>query len=324
MNLIYDNKLKIKYNGNSHSKHMVLEVKNLPRNFKIDFEIIKKDLARRRPTKQYETKRIENDTFAIFGLDKNNYTKKGKIKIIVYNNNFNKNDYLNYLDIPRPGHIDFISLLKYNQIFSGSGIFSGRMTVLLVVLGSICKQILNLEYESKVIQVGHETDSEKFDYVLEKIRSEKDSIGGKVRVVLKNPPKLVGSPIFNKLTSQISYFSFIIPGLKEISFSEDEKYLLPGSLYNDKFIDNFGNTNKNDQAGLSGGIANGNPIIIEYGFRPPSSIFKTQNSFSLKENKVVDFNIVGRHDSCYLFRTPVILESAISIAIMETYLNEHN
>lgn len=316
----YISKLKLKVFGDSHSPYMKLVVYNLPKNKYVDFNLITNALNRRRPSKEFETPRVENDNFEIKGL-KNGKTSK-KITIKVYNNNIKSENYLEFNKLHRPGHIDYVSKMKFGKIYSGSGIFSARMTVLFVVLGNVISQIFNLEYDTKIIKIGKEKNEKNFiDYILD-ISKKNDSVGGYIKTIVRNVPSFIGSPIFNKINANISYFLNLIPGIKSIFIGNDFNDLeLLGSQYNDRFI-GVSKMSSNNQSGINGGITNGQKIALICGFRPPASISKPQETFNFETKEMDILKISGRHDSTFLYRAMVVVESYISIAIMDTYLSD--
>jgi len=69
-------------------------------------------------------------------------------------------------------------------------------------------------------------------------------------------------------------------------------------------------------------MTNGNNVIFRAAVRPTASISKTQQTLDLKTNKQVKLNIIGRHDTCFALRVPVILEAVTAIVFADLMLVE--
>ena len=55
-------------------------------------------------------------------------------------------------------------------------------------------------------------------------------------------------------------------------------------------------------------------------FKPTPSIAKTQKSVDLRDKKIVDLNIAGRHDPCIVPRAVPVVEAAAALAIYDALL----
>lgn len=316
------NNLSIKIKGKSHSKELKLTLSNYPKGIKFDKDFFEQELKRRRPTTFYETKRKEEDKYFIISGFKNNISDGNDINIVFENNNINKDDYIKFKDQPRPGHTDFISYLIKNKIEDGSGIFSGRMTVLFVAAGALAKLATNYTYKSSIKNVSGLKKINNLNKYLKKIGKKKDSAGAKIEIIVDNVSYGLGSPLFDKATSIISYMLFSVPGVKGVYFGND--FILnnlKGSNYNDLYINKEGKTLTNNQGGFSGGITNGNPLIINVYLRPASSIGIMQKTYNLKTNKLEKLIINGRHDTFYQKRAIVVLESVIALSLLDLELS---
>lgn len=319
----YDGKLKFEFYGHSHTPTLGVKVFNFPKNFKIDTKKLYEDIQRRKSQSYFHTPRKEED-IPIFksGITSDFITNGDTLEIYFINKKNIKKHYNDFQRYPRPGHADYISIIKYGQVFEGSGYFSGRMTILLTTLGSLLKQYLNLEFKSDIIQVGREKNKDKFNDYLLNIKKENDSSGVIINTKLLNLKPGIGDPFFNKLTSKIAYFIYLIPGVKALEFGKGKKSInLNGSKFNDLLIKDF-KYKTNNSGGVVGGISNGNILDITTTIRPTSSILKTQKFYDLKEKKIVEKNIIGMHDVCFGLRVPPIIEACISIAIYETIRKE--
>lgn len=317
-------KLKLTIFGGSHEPEIGFFLDGLP-STKIEKKIIFDDINRRRPSvnKVGTTKRIEADE-PIFISGYNGFKTSGKrIEIRFKNTNVKSTDYRDYYDHPRPGHADFVSRMKYgdSEMIKGGGIFSGRMTLPMVVVGSLCKQVLNYQFKSTLDQIGTLTDMSEIDDYLINIEKDGDSVGGIVKVVVKGVPIGVGGPLFDRLSAKIAQTVLSIPGTKGIEFGAGfNSTNLLGSAFNDVILDQSGQTKTNHNGGISGGISDGNDLIIRVAFRPPSSIRKTQESYSFKTDNLEKLEIKGRHDVSYLSRVLVVVEAMVALTLLDETL----
>ena len=87
---------------------------------------------------------------------------------------------------------------------------------------------------------------------------------------------------------------------------------LKGSESNDpilKIMKSGLKTESNHAGGTLGGITNGMPVLFTVGFKPVSSIFKTQRTVDIKGRKQEIHMKKGRHDPCVLPRAVPIVEA---------------
>ncbi|MDR2828232.1 MAG: chorismate synthase [Acholeplasmatales bacterium] len=319
----YGNLFKISVYGESHSKYMGVIIDGMKCGIRINGEEISSLLKRRNPSKNYETARKEDDVFTIKSGLLNNYTTGSPICVEIENTAYDSTKYSFFSDVPRPGHIDFVVKKKYGGYadLNGSGMWSGRLSALLVIGGYFASKMIPFITTSEIVNVGGEIDSEKFDSVMENSKKEQDSVGGVIKINTSNMIVGLGEPLFNKLTSNIASLLFSVGGVKGVNFGEFYNDVsIKGSSYNDPFINKEGKTRSNNSGGINAGISSGNDLVIYCLVRPISSISKIQNTYSLKEDKMVDLKIEGRHDSSILNRIKVVLESCVSISLANAYL----
>lgn len=325
--------MNIKKIGGSHDKELQLEIYNFPSNVFVDYNLIEKDLQKRRPSKKYDTPRVEKDDYKIINGVKDGYTTGETIKIVVYNKKVESNNYKRIQTIFRPSHADFVWYYKYNEFIpSGGGPLSARLTVLDVIAGAFAKMAIlkeypNVSFNTFVYSVGNEVNtskdklnelSENIIKLLEKIREEGDSIGGKVKCIVKNLPIGLGDPN-NKLDSSIAYNIVSIPAVKAIEIGSGvEASKMLGSKHNDPYTFDS-KTNKikplkNDAGGVLGGISTGEDLVITATFKPIPSIAKAQKTVDVN-GKDVELIIGGKHDVCAAIRGAVVVEAKVALVI---------
>ena len=319
----YGTLFKITLYGESHQDAIGVVIDGITPGLKIDWDQVQADLAKRRPGAVGTTPRVEQDDLIVTSGIFNEYTTGSPVHIMIKNENIQSKDYSHLVKQPRPGHADYVSSVKYQGFndYRGGGRFSGRLTTPIVVAGAIAKQMLPFEFSHKLIQVGTLKDMSKLDEYLKSVQEQGESVGGIVEVTVKNVPVGLGEPMFNKLDSEIGKMMFSIPAVKGVSigtgFEGVEQF---GSWFNDVYEDELGGTKTNHSGGVSGGISNGNDIVVKVFVKPTSSIGKTQNSFNLETKEKTDFQVGGRHDAAIVRRVGIVLENALAIVLADLYL----
>lgn len=319
----YGKLFKVSIFGESHGTLVGVLIDGVPAGIKLDESDFLSDLDRRKPNKKGTTSRKESDKPLIESGIFNGYTTGSPILIRFLNENVIDRDYDNLIDSPRPGHADYTASVKYNGYndYRGGGPFSGRLTLGIVAAGVIAKKILNFKFESKIKSIKGETDSAKFNSIVEEAISKQDSVGGTIEIKISNVSKGLGEPFFDSVESNISHILYSIGAVKGVSFGIGfDGESLYGSEYNDLIIDCNGTTKTNNNGGINGGITNGNDIIVNVFVKPTASISKVQETFNFKENKIEPLSIKGRHDACIALRAAVVLEAACAIALCDLYL----
>ena len=346
MSLWIGNNIEIDIKGKSHDKRIEGRMSSFNKGFKIDFDELNTFMERRSPGKgELISKRKENDIIHfISGIDGN--TLNGEdIGIYILNEDVRSNDY-NNMKLLRPGHSDYVSLLKFGRTFPGSGPFSGRLSAILTAFGGISLQFLN-EYNiyvaSKIISIKdikrdgfdtlsndrneliYEDINDEMKELIRETRENKDSLGGIIQLKAINIPKALGYPYTNNLKARISNAIFSIPGVMGIEFGRGfEASILYGSENNDSYIykDKEIIYKSNNSGGIQGGISNGKPIILNISIKPTASIGKKQRTVDIIEEKNSFIETKGRHDPAFILRVPPILESMFSLVILDELIEE--
>lgn len=309
--------------GESHGPAVGVMIDGCPSGIPISEEELNKDLDRRRAGAKGTTPRKEHDIPEIISGIFNGKTSGAPIVIMTRNTNIKPHDYDIIKNIPRPGHADFTSELKYKGYSDkrGGGHFSGRLTWGLVVAGTIARKVIQgVQLKAEISEVGGLQDIEK---ALSIAAEENDSVGALITCCIDNVPAGLGEPFFNSVESSISHIVFSIPAIKGIEFGSGfESASMKGSEHNDMIISADGETESNNAGGINGGISSGNQLVFRVAVKPTSSISLGQKTFDMKENTMVELNIEGRHDLCIALRIPVIVEAAAAIALADLYITD--
>jgi chorismate synthase len=319
----YGTKFKVTLYGESHQQAIGVVVDGVPPGIKINDQLINDDLAKRRPGQIGTTARIEQDQYQITSGVFNDYSTGSPIHVMIENKDVRSKDYTHLKNQPRPGHADFVANIKYKgfQDYRGGGRFSGRLTAALVCAGSLAKMIIPFKIEHELIQVGTLKDMSKIDQYLEEIAKEGDSVGGIIEIRVNQMPVGLGEPFFGKLDAEIAKMLFSIPAIRAVEFGLGFKGVeLKGSEFNDLIMDQTGQTKTNNSGGVTGGISNGNPLVVRAFVKPTSSISKEQNTYHFEKHEQTTLAIGGRHDVCIARRVGIVLENAVAIVLADQYL----
>lgn len=340
--------------GTSHGPAVGCVVDGCPAGIRIATDTIQSQLDRRRPgSSDVSSPRKEQDKLILLSGILDSRSTGGPIAGVVNNKDTDSKAYEVFKVVPRPGHADFTAAMKYHgfQDHRGGGIFSGRMTIPLVISGSIAMQAL----ESKGIhvaahslrigrvwaksnppipnieRVAKKSDVGCADPAIGKLmkaeildaKRDGDSIGGIIECIASGMPAGAGEPFFDSIESELAHLLFSIPAVKGIEFGSGFQVAeMRGSENNDQFKLRNGRvvTETNNAGGVLGGISNGMPIVLRVAVKPTPSIAKTQRSVNIREMKETELEIVGRHDPCIVPRAVPIVESTVAMGLLDLML----
>lgn len=342
--------------GESHSKEIGIVIDGLKAGTMLPFELIDKMLAKRRPTGEFSTARVEPDKYSIVSGYFNEHTTGTPLCITLQNVMQKSSEYLGNRHIPRPSHADYTAFVKYGgyEDYRGGGHFSGRLTAPIVVAGAICTSILNkrgIRIATHIKSCMGQSDVsfdmfnlppqldilENSDFACidpdkaklmqaEILRAKQagDSVGGVLESVAIGVPAGIGEPFFDSVESVISHLLFSVPAIKGVEFGLgfgfDGKC---ASEVNDQFTyDNGVVTTTNNSGGICGGISNSMPITLSCVVKPTPSISLTQRSVNLTTNTECDLKTSGRHDPCILHRAAVVVDSMIAIGLLDLLMEQ--
>jgi len=309
--------------GESHGEALGVIIDGMPSGMKIDQDLIQKDMERRQPKAIGTTPRKEADVVKIMSGVYQGFSTGAPLHLMIENTNTRSQDYDRLKSHPRPGHADFVADQKYHgfQDPRGGGHFSGRLTAAIVAAGAIAKMIIPFEISSKLVQLGECTDMDQLDNYVLGIQKEQDSVAGLIEIKATHMTVGLGEPFFGKLDAEIGKMMFSIPAVKGVEIGVGFRGInLRGSEFNDVIIDEKGTTKTNHSGGISGGISNGNDLIVRVMIKPASSIAKPQETFHFGHEKIETLDIGGRHDVAIARRAGIVLENALAIVLADLYL----
>jgi chorismate synthase len=343
-------KFKVTTWGESHGPAIGAVVQGCPPNLKLSEKDIQKEVDRRKPAKssKISTTRREKDKVQILSGLFEGKTTGTPISLIVENKDTRSKDYKKIKNVYRPGHADFAYDLKYGiRDYRGGGRSSGRETLARVMAGAIAKQILKEKAKAEVfghtIQVGNIkvnkfnksfieknelrcADRDKCKEMIEFIKkvrfNEGDSIGSIIEIIVKNPPKGLGEPVFDKLDAELAKAMMSIGAVKGVEIGSGfHSAEMKGSENNDQMYTKNGKIKAltNNCGGILGGISTGEDIVIRLAIKPVPSISKKLKTVTNK-GKNTTVQTLGRHDCCLAPRIIPVAESMAAIVLADFYL----
>ncbi|MFA6127314.1 MAG: chorismate synthase [Bacteroidales bacterium] len=312
----FGNNFRISIFGESHGPLLGIIIDGCKPGIALTESDFTEDIQRRQPGARGTTPRIEKDEPRIVSGWYNGYTTGAPLTIVFENQNTKSGDYNKLLKQPRPGHADWVAMMKFDGFndHRGGGHFSGRLTLALVAAGVVAKKMIgDIKISAQLIEAGGSKDIEA---AIAKAVEEKDSIGGIIECIARPMPIGMGDPFFDSIESMLAHAAFAIPAVKGIEFGSGFKAArMRGSEHNDRIISVDGKTDTNFAGGINGGLTNGNDLIFRVAVKPTSSTSQPQQTINLESGKIEELLIGGRHDTCIALRVPVVLEAITAIVL---------
>ena len=155
--------------------------------------------------------------------------------------------------------------------------------------------------------------------LIEQIKKDGDTIGGKITCAIKNMPIGLGEPVFNKLHAKLGFAMLSINAVKGFEFGSGFcSAEMKGSEHNDLFNQD-GTTKSNLSGGIQGGISNGMDIYFRVGFKPVATIMQKQQTID-KDGNTIQLQGKGRHDPCVVPRAVPIVEAMTNLVLVDFLL----
>lgn len=317
--------------GESHGKALGAVIDGCPPLLDLSEEDIQAELNRRRPGQSaVTTGRQEKDQAQILSGVFEGKTTGAPIAVVIFNEDQRSRDYGNIKDLFRPGHADEIWQSKFGiRDYRGGGRSSGRETIGRVIAGAIAKKILPetqvightvqvadveaTSFDPSVIETNDVRSAdagaaEKMKEVIMKAKAEGNSVGGVAEVRIKNCPRNIGEPVFDKLQARLAQAIMSIGAVRsfEVIPAKDVAELK-------------GDECNKLSAGISGGIATGEDIVIRFVVKATSSI-SIEQDMKTKDGSIKKTSVHGRHDPCLLPRIVPVAESMVWLVLADLWL----
>lgn len=339
--------LRVTTFGESHGPAIGAVIDGFPSGFKIDFEALQEEVAKRSPgSSNLVTQRKETDKPEFLsGISEDGITTGTSIGFIIKNSDNRGKDYAELAEKYRPNHADFTYDAKYGlRDYKGGGRASARETANWVVAGALAQQWLltkGIKISAELTAVGKisatkqicrklaedptQTHSFEINSLLkEEIEKEileaknsGDSVGGTVTCLITGLPPGIGDPVFDKLQSHLAQAMMSINAAKGFEYGIGmEASQMKGS----QMLDIFKTDGKkvetitNFSGGIQGGISNGMPVYFNVAFKPTPTIMREMPTIT-KDLRETVLKMKGRHDPCVAVRAVPVVKALAALVI---------
>lgn len=307
--------------GESHGPAVGVVIDGVPAGLPLSAADFSDDLARRRSGAEGMTPRVEDDVPEFDSGLFDGKTTGTPLCMLFRNRDTRSGDYSLFKAMPRPGHADLTSRVRYGGFSDprGSGHFSGRVTAGIVAAGVVAKKVLaGASFATSVLEAGGRKDVAA---AAKEAADEGDSIGAIVEIRVDGVRAGLGEPIFGSLEGLAAQALFSVPGVRGLEFGDGfAAARMRGSAHNDPIVAPDGRTSRNGAGGVNGGISNGNQLVVRVAMKPASSIRKEQETWNFETGAMGVLSAPGRHDACIALRAAVVLEAALAVVLADLEL----
>ncbi|HHY27460.1 MAG TPA: chorismate synthase [Desulfitobacterium dehalogenans] len=353
--------------GESHGPKLVGILEGVPSGAKIDKEKIDQALQERQkgPGRGGRMK-IEKDQVNILSGVRGGLTTGAPIALEIINRDWANWEKImawdNEADLesrkvitPRPGHADLTGHLKYRtEVRNVLERASARETAMRVAIGNIALQILEalgVEMGGQVLSVGkiHMNSEDTPEYwervqasewkvgdpkgeealyaQLQEARSKGESLGGILRIQVKNLVPGLGSYVQwdRKLDGRLAQAVLSVQAMKGVSFGMG---FTAGQRFGSEVHDPIGYDSgrgyyrySNNAGGIEGGMTNGEPVMIEAVMKPIPTLYSPLSTVNLETKEVMEAS-VERSDVCAVPAALVVLKHVVAWEILQAVLEK--
>lgn len=342
--------------GESHGAGVGVVIDGCPPRIPLTVEDIQAELDRRRPGQsKITTPRKEEDKAEILSGVVDGLTTGTPIAVLVRNTDHRPSAYTEMQQAYRPSHADYTYDAKYGiRSVSGGGRASARETIGRVAAGAIAQKVLKgaqpayecVAYvrsvqdiqvseaslqnpqasviESNIVRACDPEAAEKMIQLIEKVRSEGNSVGGVIECVIRGVPAGWGEPIFDRLEADLAKAMLSLPATKGFEIGSGfAGTLLSGREHNDEFYMDEGRvrTRTNRSGGVQGGISNGENIVFRVAFKPTATVLIEQKTVT-NYGQDTTLSARGRHDPCVLPRAVPMVEAMAHLVMVDHFLRQ--
>jgi chorismate synthase len=266
------------------------------------------------------------------------------ISLLIRNEDVDSSPYEEWKEVFRPGQADFTYQAKYGiRDYRGGGRASARETVGRVAAGAVAKKILEkekIEIIAYTVEMGG-VRAAKVDYQeieknalrcpdkdaaiamekkIEEVKTQGDSLGGMVEILVRGCPLGLGDPVFDKLEADLAKALMSIGAVRGVEVGAGFRVVgMLGSQCNDPIGPK--GFEKNDAGGILGGISNGADIVLRVAVKPIPSISLEQRTVD-QAIRPVSLKIKGRHDVSAIPRINPVCEAMVAIVLVDHLLRQ--
>jgi chorismate synthase len=331
--------------GESHGPALGCIVDGVPPRLPLSEADIQPWLDKRRPGQnRFTTQRREPDAVKILSGVFEGQTTGTPISLMIENVDQRSKDYGNIAHAYRPGHADFTYDAKYGiRDYRGGGRSSARETAARVAAGAIARKVLGPEVviRGALVQLGtQKIDRAAWDWdqvgenpffcpdvgavarwteYLDGIRKDGSSCGAIIEVVASGVPAGWGTPLYEKLDSEIARAMMTINAVKGVEIGDGfDTAALRGEENADeiRMVEGKPQFLSNHAGGILGGISTGQDIIVRLAIKPTSSILIPRQSINAAGEEI-DVQTKGRHDPCVGIRGVPVAEAMLALVLVD-------
>jgi len=258
---------------------------------------------------------------------------------------------------PRPGHADLAGALKYgfDDVRNVLERASARETAMRVALGVFCKALLaelGIAVVSHVVRVGKvavrstrlplpedlevvdaspvrcfdEVVSDRMVAEIDRIRKDRDTVGGVFEVIAYGCPPGLGSHVQfdRKLDARLALSLMSIQSVKGVEVGEGfASATKPGSRAHDEIVTARGGLRRKSarSGGIEGGMSTGQPVRVRAAMKPFSTVPKPLATVDLSTGRP-EVAITQRTDVCAVPAGAVVGEATVAFVLAQAALEK--
>lgn len=358
--------------GESHGKAVIATLFGLPAGHRLDLERINSQLARRQQGYgRGGRQKIERDVAEVLSGLRNGTTLGSPLTLCVYNTDA-RIDKAPPVTNVRPGHADLAGALKIGSHDARDVLerASARETAARVMAGAACQGLLaefGIAVTAHVLSIGgvdassaygagytaivkdplgaakHRDASELFTLnhardheikaLIDKTKSEGDTLGGVIEVIATNLPPGLGSPntLETRLDARLGAALLGIQAIKAVELGLGcEAARRKGSAVHDPAVlrerpdsnnpTPYGRTS-NNAGGIEGGITNGEPLVLRAHMKPISTLMSPLPTVDVSTGKAAKAN-QERSDVCAVPAAAIVVECAVAFELCKALLEK--
>ncbi len=333
--------------GESHGPAIGAIVDGCPPGLVLNEGVVQPWLDKRRPgTSRFTTQRQEPDAVRILSGVHDGLTTGTPISLIIENVDQRSKDYAEVGKAYRPGHADYAYDAKYgHRDPRGGGRSSARETASRVAAGAVARLVIpEVSLCAYLVELGGiaidrarfdaaEIDNNPFfcpdavaaaqwEIALDAARKAGSSLGAIVECTAIGVPAGWGSPLYQKLDSQLAHACMGINAVKAVEIGdgfaaarlrgEDNADAMRPGAAGPEFL-------ANHAGGTAGGISTGQPIVVRMALKPTSSILKPVATIT-REGDATDIVTKGRHDPCVGIRAAPVMAAMVALVLADAKL----
>jgi chorismate synthase len=157
---------------------------------------------------------------------------------------------------------------------------------------------------------------------INKITATGDSSGGVVEVIALGLPIGVGEPVFDKLDAELGKM-LGIGAVKSVEIGAGLAVKdMTGIQDNDQMHAENGKVvfDSNNAGGITGGLSNGNPVVVRLGVKPTPTIDKKQHTIDKYTLKNTELAAITRRDPTIVARIWPVAEAYTALVILDNLI----